>query len=75
MMLGIEPSFAKFKIAYKSFLHAVSSEKHLFFDDVQWAAESSIKLIQMFLQDLDLEKVMIILAYRDDTPIQLFRDV
>jgi predicted ATPase len=67
--IGIEASFAKFKIAIKVFLHAMASEKHpvvLFLDDVQWADEGSRQLIQMFLQDLDLKNVMIILPYRDE---------
>lgn len=62
-------SFAKFRIACKTFLHAVSSPSHpivVFLDDVQWADEGSIQLIQMFLQDHELRNIMFVVAYRDE---------
>lgn len=68
------PSFAKFKVACKTFLRAVASEKHpvvIFLDDIQWADQGSIQLIQNLLQDSELNNVLLVLAYRDKDAVQV----
>ncbi|KAI2510539.1 hypothetical protein MHU86_3807 [Fragilaria crotonensis] len=62
-------AYSKFKMAFKTFLQAVSCDKHpivLFIDDVQWMDEDSRKLIEVLLHDQELSNIMIILAYRDE---------
>lgn len=64
-----QPSFAKFKVACKTFLRTMSSPEHpivIFLDDMQWADEGSIQLLRILLQDNDLENVMFIVAYREE---------
>lgn len=64
-----EASFANFKVACKTFLHAMSSAKHpivVFIDDIQWMDEGSRLLVELFLQDKELKNVLLILAYRDE---------
>jgi predicted ATPase len=64
-----EAAFAKFKVACKVFLHAMSSDKHpivLFIDDIQWMDGGSRQLIALLLNDAELKNVMLVLAYRDE---------
>jgi predicted ATPase len=69
-------SFAQFRVACRTFLRSVASEKHpvvVFLDDIQWADEGSMQLIQMFLRDDSaLDNVMFVLAYRDEEAAHLF---
>mmetsp|Transcript_2209 Transcript_2209/g.3485 ORF Transcript_2209/g.3485 Transcript_2209/m.3485 type:complete len:1071 (+) Transcript_2209:110-3322(+) len=76
--LEVEASFTKFKVACRTFLCAISSEKHpvvVFLDDVQWADDGSAQLIQMFLQDSDLKNVLFLLAYRDEDAAHVVENV
>ncbi|KAI2513675.1 histidine kinase [Fragilaria crotonensis] len=62
-------AYTKFKVAFKTFLQAVSCDEHpivLFFDDIQWMDEDSRKLIEVLLHDQELSSIMIILAYRNE---------
>ncbi|KAI2491577.1 histidine kinase [Fragilaria crotonensis] len=62
-------AYSKFMVAFKTFLQAVSCDKHpivLFLDDVQWMDEDSRKLIEVLLHDQELSNIMIILAYRNE---------
>ncbi|KAI2512185.1 histidine kinase [Fragilaria crotonensis] len=62
-------AYTRFKVAFKTFLQAVSCDKHpivLFIDDIQWMDESSRKLIEVLLHDQELSSIMVILAYRDE---------
>ena len=64
-----DAAFAKFKVACKVFLHAMSSNEHpivLFIDDIQWMDEGSRQLIILLLNDPELNNVMLILAYREE---------
>jgi len=64
-----EFALVKFKVACKTFLHAMSSETHaivMFIDDIQWMDASSEQLMDMLLRDTELTNVMLILAYRDE---------
>jgi predicted ATPase len=60
---------AKFMVACKTFLQAMSSKEHpivLFIDDIQWMDEGSKPLIQLLLKAQGLPNVMMIFAYRDE---------
>jgi predicted ATPase len=60
---------AKFMVACKTFLQAMSSKEHpivLFIDDIQWMDEGSKPLIQLLLRAQGLPNVMMIFAYRDE---------
>ena len=64
-----DAALARFKTACKTFLHAMSSDKHpivLFVDDIQWMDDGSRQLIRLLLNDPELKNVMLILAYRDE---------
>jgi predicted ATPase len=60
---------AKFMVACKTFLQAMSSKEHpivLFIDDIQWMDESSKPLLRLLLRAQGLPNVMMIFAYRDE---------
>ena len=62
-------AFAKFMVACKSFLKALSSKDHvivLFIDDIQWMDDGSRNLLTYILNDQAMKHIMIILAYRDE---------
>ncbi|KAI2513701.1 hypothetical protein MHU86_841 [Fragilaria crotonensis] len=62
-------AYAKFKVAIKTFLQAVSCDKHpivLFIDDIHRMDDDSRKLIEVLLHGHELSNIMIILAYRDE---------
>jgi len=64
-----EAALSRFKVACKTFLRAMSSEKHpivLFLDDIQWMDNGSRHVIEALLQDNDLRYVMLVLSYRDE---------
>jgi histidine kinase len=62
-------AFAKFMVACKSFLKAMSSKEHpivLFIDDIQWMDHGSKQLLSFLMNDHELTNIMIVLAYRDE---------
>lgn len=63
-------SLAKFKVACKTFLQAMSSDDHpvvIFFDDIQWMDKAGSRpLIELFINDKELRNVLLILTYRDE---------
>lgn len=61
--------FARFKLSCQLFLRAASSAKHpvlVFLDDMQWADEASIKVIQALLTDSESTNVLIVCTYRSN---------
>ena len=61
--------FARIKFSCRRFLNTLSSSDHpvlLFLDDLQWADEASIKLIQSLITDQSSKNVLIVCAYRID---------
>jgi len=67
--IKIHSTLAKFKVACKAFLRAMSSNEHpivIFLDDVQWMDKASIDLLEIFLKDTEMKNLMFILAYRDE---------
>lgn len=64
-----DAAFAKFKVACKTFLKAVSSSVGtvtMFLDDVQWMDEASRQLVEVFTNDPDLHRTLLVIAYRDE---------
>lgn len=62
-------AMTRFKLACKSFLHAMSDKRHpivLFIDDIQWADVGSQQVIATLLEDHELCHVLFVLAYRDE---------
>jgi predicted ATPase len=60
---------AKFIVACKTFLQAMSSPEHpivVFIDDIQWMDEGSKPLLRLLLRAQGLPNVMMIFAYRDE---------
>ena len=69
-----ESVLAKFNVACKNFLRAMSSDRHpivLFIDDIQWMDDGSGQLIEMILHDDEMRNVILILAYRDEEADQV----
>ena len=61
--------FARFKLACQRFLRATSSPTHpvlLFLDDIQWADETSIQVIQSLVADTESRNVLIVCTYRSN---------
>ena len=59
----------RFNIIFRNFIKIFASENHplvLFLDDMQWADNSSLKLIEVFLNDPELKYFLFICAYRDN---------
>lgn len=62
-------SLARFQLACKSFLHAISSDAHpvvIFIDDIQWADEGSRQLISTLVEDEKFRNLLFVLTYRDE---------
>mmetsp|Transcript_28763 Transcript_28763/g.43907 ORF Transcript_28763/g.43907 Transcript_28763/m.43907 type:complete len:1047 (+) Transcript_28763:132-3272(+) len=62
-------SFARFKVACKRFIRAMSSDDSpivFFIDDIQWMDNGSKDLLKVLLEDTQLRNVMLILTYRDE---------
>jgi predicted ATPase len=62
-------AMTRFKLACKSFLHAMSDANHpvvIFIDDIQWADVGSQQVIATLLEDHELQHVLFVLAYRDE---------
>jgi len=67
--IKIDSTVAKFKVACKAFMRAMSSDEHpnvIFLDDVQWMDKASKELLEIFLKDTEMKNLMFILAYRDE---------
>ncbi|MDX1957957.1 MAG: AAA family ATPase [Leptospiraceae bacterium] len=59
----------RFNLVLQNFIKSLSSEKHplvIFLDDLQWADPSSLKILELLLNDEDAKSILIIGAYRDN---------
>lgn len=59
----------RFLFAVKSFVHVFARKEHplvLFLDDLQWADQGTIDLLQYLLQNAESNYLLIIGAYRED---------
>lgn len=67
--LGSIETQNRFNLVFRSFVQALSSEEHplaVFLDDLQWADNPSLNLIETILKYIDSKYVLIIGAYRDN---------
>jgi diguanylate cyclase (GGDEF)-like protein len=67
--LGPEETQNRFHYVFKSFVRVFAHQSHplvLFLDDLQWADNASITLLQTILLDKDLGFVLFIGSYRDN---------
>ncbi len=59
----------RFNYVWSNFVKAISQAKHplvIFIDDLQWADNSSIKLLKTLLTEPEINYLLIIIAYREN---------
>ncbi len=67
--LGAAESQNRFNLAFKNFIQVLATAEHplvIFLDDLQWADNPSLKLLEILLTNLDNRHLLIIGAYRDN---------
>ncbi|MBD2492124.1 AAA family ATPase [Aulosira sp. FACHB-615] len=67
--VGASETQNRFNLFFKEFIYVFTQKEHplvIFLDDLQWADLSSIKLIELLLNDPDSQYLLIIGAYRDN---------
>ncbi|MFO0576260.1 MAG: AAA family ATPase [Polyangia bacterium] len=67
--LGATESANRFALTVQNFLHAFATSEHplvLFLDDLQWADQASLQLLQAMMTDPDIGNLLAIGAYRDN---------
>ena len=67
--LSLAESQNRFQILFQNFLRVFTTPTHplvLFLDDLQWADNASLKLLELLLSDPEAGYLMIIGAYRDN---------
>jgi predicted ATPase/tRNA A-37 threonylcarbamoyl transferase component Bud32 len=67
--LGATESANRFALTVQNFLHAFATTEHplvLFLDDLQWADQASLQLLQSMMTDPDIGNLLAIGAYRDN---------
>lgn len=67
--LSIADSKNRFNRVLQNFIHAFAKKEHplvLFLDDLQWADASSLKLIQLLMNNREIRYLFLIGAYRDN---------
>lgn len=67
--LGPTASQNRFSIVFQNFVQILTTKEHpvaIFFDDLQWADTSSLKLIELLSINPKIRYLMIIGAYRDN---------
>ena len=60
--------FTRFKLICRTFLRSVSAHMPvvIFLDDLQWADEGSLRVLQGLIEDNDSSRVLIVGAYREE---------
>lgn len=59
----------RFEYVWRNFVKSISKAEHpfvLFLDDLQWADNSSVDLLQLLLSDTEIQYFFCILAYREN---------
>lgn len=59
----------RFNLVFKNFMSAFCTKENplvVFLDDLQWADLATLKLIETLMSDVDINYLMIIVAYRDN---------
>ncbi|MBF0119810.1 MAG: response regulator [Desulfobacterales bacterium] len=67
--LDPEQSRNRFNMLFQNFLQVFASKEHpliIFLDDLQWVDLPSLKLIELFMTDIENSYLLIIGAYRDN---------
>ncbi|PKN51712.1 MAG: serine/threonine-protein kinase PknK [Deltaproteobacteria bacterium HGW-Deltaproteobacteria-13] len=68
-LLGPEESINRFNMVFQNFLNIITSEEHplvLFLDDLQWADQASLKLMENLMTTYETKYFLLIGAYRDN---------
>ena len=67
--ITMSQAFVRFKQLCKYFLRAAAAPEHptlLFLDDLHWADDQSLEVIQALIQDRVSKNILLVLCYRDD---------
>jgi diguanylate cyclase (GGDEF)-like protein len=68
-LLGPEESINRFNLVFQNFLNIFTTEEHplaLFLDDLQWADQASLKLLENLMTTYETKYLFMIGAYRDN---------
>ena len=68
-ILGPEESMNRFNLVFQNFVNAFTSEEHplaLFLDDLQWADQASLKLLENLMTTYETKYLLLLGAYRDN---------
>lgn len=67
--LGPTESQNRFNLVFQNFIRVFCDPSHplvLFLDDLQWADNASLKLMQLMMTDQEIQSLLVIGAYRDN---------
>jgi len=67
--LGPEESINRFNLLFQNFINVFTTEEHplaLFLDDLQWADQASLKLLQNLMTTYETKYLFLLGAYRDN---------
>ncbi|HLO88097.1 MAG TPA: AAA family ATPase [Nostocaceae cyanobacterium] len=59
----------RFNLLLGKFIEVLANQEHplvIFLDDLQWADTASLKLIQLLMTEIDVQNLLLILAYRNN---------
>ncbi len=68
-LLGPEESMNRFNLVLQNFINVFTTEEHplaLFLDDLQWADQASLKLLENLMTTYETKYLFLIGAYRDN---------
>lgn len=68
-LLGPEESMNRFNLVFQNFINVFTTEEHplaLFLDDLQWADQASLKLLENLMTTYETKYLFLIGAYRDN---------
>lgn len=68
-LLGPEESINRFNLVFQNFINVFTTEEHpvaLFLDDLQWADQASLKLLENLMTTYETKYLFLIGAYRDN---------
>ncbi len=68
-VLPATESLNRFNYLFQNFVRTFAEQSHplvMFLDDLQWADQPTLNLIEIFINDIDSKHILIIGAYRDN---------
>lgn len=68
-VLGGDESERRFNLVMRQFVRSIASIEHplvMFLDDLQWAGDAALKLMQELLADIEMHGLLLVGAYRDN---------